>query len=68
MKVFYMDKEIGNIITNRSMTIEEALYSIGIDVKDPKDCEEAYENGFEPAYMDDCGNYCIDVENCYMVY
>ena len=31
MKVFYEGKQIGEIITNRSMTVDEALELLGID-------------------------------------
>ena len=68
MKVMFNEKVIGEITTNRSLTIEEAIYALGYDVNDIDDCEKAYNEGFEPAYLDDCGNYCIDVENCEMVY
>lgn len=68
MKIFYNGNEIGRVIANRSLTIEEAIYAIGYDVNDPEDCEKAYRDGFEPAYLDDCGNYQIDTDNCEMEY
>ena len=45
------------------MTVEEALYSLGIDVDKQDDCRQGYESGAEYAYLDDYGNYCIDIEN-----
>ena len=63
MKVVYKGEEIGSIIENHSMTVEEALYCLGIDVDDQDDCQRAYESGAEYAYLDDCSNYCIDIEN-----
>ena len=63
MKVIYKDDEIWSIITNHSMTVEEALYSLGVDVDNQDDCRQAYESGAEYAYLDDYGNYCIDIEN-----
>ena len=68
MTVFYNEKEIGNIVTNRSMTIKEALWSLGYDIEEPADCEKAYKDGFAPAYIDDNGEYQIDIEACRMVY
>lgn len=38
--------EIGTITTNRSLTIEEAMKSLGYDISN----------------QDDCGNYCFDTE------
>jgi hypothetical protein len=60
--------EIANIITNRSMTLEEAMYSAGYDINDQDDCREAYENGIEGFYLDDDGNYCFDIEAAKMTY
>ncbi|MEF2965049.1 hypothetical protein V3851_04330 [Paenibacillus sp. M1] len=42
MKVMYEDIEVGEVITNRSLTVEEALELIGFD-------EEKFiqENGFD---------------------
>lgn len=68
MKVKYYGEKIGTIITNRSMTAEEALYILGYDVNDASDCEKAYRDGFEPAYLDDMGYYQIDVEGFELVY
>lgn len=62
MKILFNGKEIAPVITNRSMTIEEALFVIGYDVNNPEDCEKAYSDGFPAAYLDDCGNYGIDVD------
>lgn len=64
MKIIFNGQSIGTIVTNKSMTIAEAIYSLGYDVNDPKDCEKAYNDGFAPAYCDDEGNYCIDTEAC----
>lgn len=68
MKVMFNGREIGSIITNRSMTIEEVIYALGYDVRDAEDCEKAYNDGFDPAYLDECGNYLIDTDSCEMVY
>ena len=32
--------EIGTVCTNRSLTIEEAMYSIGYDITDEEDCKK----------------------------
>lgn len=63
MEVKYNGETIGYIITNRSMTVEEALYCLGYDVSNQDDCRKAYENDFPGAYLGDCGFYYIDTEN-----
>lgn len=63
MKIMFNGNEIGRIATNKSLTTEEALYLLGIDVNNQEDCQKAYDAGAEYAYIDDCGNYCIDTEN-----
>ena len=64
MKIMFNGSEIGRIETNRSITIEEALYcGLGIDINNQEDCQKAYEDGAEYTYLDDCGNYRIDTEN-----
>lgn len=64
MKIMFNGNEIGRIATNKSLTIEEALYlGLGIDINNQEDCQKAYEDGAEYAYIDDCGNYCIDTDN-----
>jgi len=67
MKIMVNGKEIANIITNRSMTIAEAMYCAGWDVNDEADCREGYENGVEGFCLDDDG-YWFDVEAAEMVY
>lgn len=52
--------EIGTVCTNRSLTIEEAMYSIGYDINDEEDCKKGYENNVEGFFIDDCGNYAFD--------
>ena len=68
MTIKYYGEAIGTIITNRSMTAEEALYILGYDVNNADDCEKAYRDGFEPAYLDDMGHYQIDVDGFELVY
>lgn len=64
MKITFNGNEIGIVIENHRMTLEEAIYvGLGIDVNNQKDCQRAYDDGAEYAYLDDCGNYCIDIEN-----
>lgn len=55
-----MDRRLGEVATNRSLTVDEMIYSLGYDVN--TDAEKAYEDGFPGAYLDDMGNYCFDVE------
>lgn len=66
MKVLYNGIEIGNIITNRSITISEALYALGYDIDDEEDLKKAYEDGFPAAYQDDNGFFQIDIEGLEM--
>ena len=54
--------EIGRVTTNRSLTIEEAMYALGYNIKDSADCESGYKSGVEGFYLDDNGNYSFDVE------
>lgn len=51
--------EIGNVITNRSMTISEAMYCIGYDITDQDDCRIGYENVIEGFCYED-GYYFFD--------
>ena len=60
--------EIGTITTNRSLTLEEAMYSLGYDINNQDDCRKGYENKVEGFYLDDCGNYCFDCEAAEMEY
>lgn len=53
---------IGEVMTNRSLTVDEALYAIGYDINDAVDCEKGYNDNIEGFYLDDCGNYRFDVE------
>lgn len=68
MKLIYNSNVVAEITTNRNLTVSEALFAHGYDINDPDDCEKAYNDGFEPAYLDDNGNYQIDTENVEMVY
>ena len=60
--------EIANILTNGSMTIEEAMYCAGYDIGEQEDCRKGYEEGVEGFYLDDCGYYAFDTEAAYMEY
>lgn len=62
MKILVNGEEIGTITTNRSLTIEEAMYAFGFDITDPEDCERGYENKIPGFYLDDEGGYCFDIE------
>jgi hypothetical protein len=53
MKITYEGKEIGNITTNRSMTIEEALDLIGVDINE-------MDNG-DPKW--DINQFAMDYDN-----
>ena len=55
-------KKEGKLITNRSMTNEEILSSLGYDVHDEADCKQGYDDGIECFYHDDNGAYMYDPE------
>ena len=68
MKIMVNGKEIGNVTTNRSLTIAEAIYALGYDINDTEDCEKGFNDGVEGFYLDDMGIYSFDVEAAEMVY
>lgn len=66
MTLFYGEEVVARIVTNHSMTIEEALYCHGYDVNDQEDMKKAYNDGVPGAYYDDCGYYHIDTDGMTM--
>lgn len=60
--------EIAHILTNRRLTIGEAMYCAGYDINDQDDCCKGYEEGVEGFYIDDDGTYSFDVEAACMEY
>lgn len=60
VRIFWEDKYLGDVLTNGSLSKTGAIYALGYDVNDPADCEQAYNNGFAAAYVDDNGDYQID--------
>lgn len=62
MKLFYGEEVAAEIITNHSMTIEEALYCHGYDIDDQVDMKKAYNDGVPGLYLDDSGYYHIDTD------
>ena len=60
VRIFWEDEYLGEVLTNGSLSKAGAIYALGYDVNDPADCEQAYNNGFAAAYVDDNGNYQID--------
>lgn len=62
MKIKVNGIEIASILTNMSLTIEEAMYCAGYDIRAQCDCREGYEAGVEGFYIDDDGNYSFDVD------
>ena len=54
--------EIGVVATNRSLTVTEAMYSLGYDITNPADLQKGYENCVEGFYIDDNGEYQFDIE------
>lgn len=66
MKVLVNGKVIGEVTTNRSLTIKEAMYCLGYDINDQDDCKRGYYEEVEGFYLDDCGYYSFDVESTEM--
>lgn len=62
MQVLFNGKVIGKVLTNHSITLEEAIYALGYDVNDPVDLKKAYDDDFPAAYLDDDGFYQIDTD------
>ena len=60
VRIFWEDEYLGDVLTNGSLSKTGAIYALGYDVNDPSDCEQAYNNGFAAAYVDDNGNCQID--------
>ena len=60
VRIFWEDEYLGEVLTNGSLSKTGAVYALGYDVNDSADCEQAYNNGFAAAYVDDNGNYQID--------
>lgn len=67
MKVKVNGTVIGEVMTNRSLTIEEAMYAIGYDLNDAEDLERGYNEDIEGFCYED-GIYFFDVENVEMEY
>ena len=59
--------EIGNVVCG-TISIEQAMYALGYDVKDVDDCKRGYDDGLDCFYLDDDGNYCFDGESVEMIY
>lgn len=69
MKLMYGEIEVGRAMVNHSVTIKEAImYCAGYDITSKYDREKAYEDGFPAAYIDDLGQYQIDIEGLEMIY
>ena len=68
MEVLYGGRTIAWIITNRSLTVTEALYAMGYDITCEADRKKAYDKGLPAAYIDDYGHYQIDTERLEMKY
>lgn len=68
MEVIVNGKVIGKVITNRSLTLTEAMYALGYDIDSQEDCKKGYINKVDGFYIDDEGNYCFDEEIAEMEY
>lgn len=62
MKIKVNGVVIGEVTTNRSLTIAEAMYALGYDINDQEDLKEGYENGIEGFYIDDNLEYAFDID------
>lgn len=67
-KIIVNGEIIGEVLTNRSLTIGGAMWAIGYDITDPDDCKKGYDNGIEGFYLDDNGDYCFDYESAEIIY
>lgn len=59
---------IAEVITNKSMTIEEAMHAAGWDINDEDDCRKGYKNNVEGFDLDFSGHYYFDTEAAEMIY
>lgn len=55
-------KAVGHIISNRTLTTSEIMWSLGYDITDEQDCKAGYERGIEGFCLDDDGKYYFDPE------
>lgn len=62
IKVIANGVEIGEVLTNHSLTVIDIMWALGYDITDSADLERGYKNKIEGFYLDDCGNYCFDEE------
>lgn len=62
VKITVDGETVCKVYTNHSMTVEEALLCAGYDISEQNDCRRGYENCVPGFYLDDCGNYCFDIE------
>lgn len=62
MKVYVGDIFLGTVVTNRSLTVAEAMYALGYDIMDPDDLQFGYQLCIPGFYMDDHGHFCFDEE------
>ena len=60
MKVMYNGQQIGEVVTNHGMTVEEALEMIGIDVNDQESLKAAYEKEIPGVCAEDMYFYDVD--------
>lgn len=68
MKIKVDGVVIADIITNRSMTIEEAMYIAGWDINDEDDCHKGYDENIKGFYLDDDCHFRFDTEAAEMIY
>lgn len=68
MKIAVNGKVIAEVMTNRSLTLAEAMYFAGYDFDSQEDMERGYINNIEGFYLDDEGNYSFDFEAAEMIY
>lgn len=54
-------KTIGRILTNRRLTAQEILWSLGYDINDQEDCKKGYEEGIEGFGYED-GEYFFNTK------
>ena len=61
VRILSDDDYLGEALANDSLSKTGAIHALGYDVNDPADCEQAYNNGFAAASVDDNGDCQIDI-------
>ena len=65
LKIIYNNEIIGEVVTNHSMTNEQAIeYGLGLtSITDQEELKEMYDNNKDYVFINDNGDYELDYEN-----